>query len=51
LIAEQQGTGMLDRRNVFELFLISFVALFLELVIIRWLSTEIGSLPISKIFR
>jgi hypothetical protein len=41
LIAEQQGTGMLDRRNVFELFLISFVALFLELVIIRWLSTEI----------
>ncbi|HEX7232621.1 MAG TPA: hypothetical protein VF452_19690, partial [Candidatus Binatia bacterium] len=31
----------MHRREHFELFLISFIALFLELVIIRWLSTEI----------
>ena len=31
----------LHQRGYFELLLISFIALFLELVIIRWLSTEI----------
>src|SRR5262245_57630988 len=31
----------MDNRNKFELFLISFAALFLELVVIRWLSTEV----------
>lgn len=29
------------RKNIFELLLVSFAALFLELVIIRWLSTEV----------
>ncbi len=32
---------MADKKNSFELFLISFLALFLELAIIRWLSTEV----------
>ena len=32
---------MLIKRNTFDLFLISFTALFLELLIIRWLSTEV----------
>lgn len=32
---------MVVRRDAFDLFLISFLALFLELAIIRWLSTEV----------
>lgn len=32
---------MVVRKDAFDLFLISFLALFLELAIIRWLSTEI----------
>ena len=39
-----------DKRDAFELVLISLLALFLELAIIRWLSTEVRIFAYFKNF-